>query len=250
MARRPVSLSARPLLLLVVVLLVGMVAQAFVPTMPSNAASAARAACTPAGRRVMMAAADGAEGGGPTKKKRGWPVGRALKTFLQFNGPRLFSRRRSKKEEEAAGAPSMGLGTPLAHGVVLVTGATGGVGKRVVELLRRKGLRVRALARNRQKALAMLSQGQEPEKGSGLEIVQADVADAQQLTAAVMDGVVAVVACTAAIVQPKAGDTEDRARYYQGIVFYEPETVDKPVRGFGLYTCGFVRTGPSPSFPS
>lgn len=28
--------------------------------------------------------------------------------------------------------------------------------------------------------------------------------------------------------QPKTGDSEDRAKYYQGIVFYEPETVDKP----------------------
>lgn len=213
-----------PSFLLALVLLglqLGAAVQAFVavrttvPTSPSVAS--ARRVC--GGARgpgcVVMAAADGDEG---AKKKRGWPVGRALRTFLQFNGPRLFPRRRRSKEEDAgaAVAPSMGQGTPLAHGVVLVTGGTGGLGKRVVTLLHRKGLRVRALARNRQKALAMLSKGQEPEKGSGLEIVQADVADAKQLTAAIMDGVVAVVACTAAIVQPKAGDTEDRARYYQG----------------------------------
>jgi hypothetical protein len=176
--------------------------------------------------RILLAAADGEDGG---KKKRGWPVGRALRTFLQFNGPRLFPRRRGSApavppEEAGAVVPSMGQGLPLAHGVVLVTGATGGVGKRIVELLLKKGLRVRALARNKQKALAMLNKGQEPEKGARLEIVQADVSDAKQLPASVMEGVVAVVAATAAIVQPKAGDTEDRARYYQGIVFYEPET--------------------------
>lgn len=161
------------------------------------------------------------------EKKKGWPVGRALRTFLSFNGPRLFSRKK-KGGGTAIAARSVELGQdlPLGHGVVLVTGATGGVGKRVVDLLLKKGLRVRALARNRQKALAMLSAGKEPAEGGLLEIVQADVSDAKSLTAQAFQDVVAVVACTAAIVQPKAGDTEDRARYYQGIKFYEPETVD------------------------
>lgn len=35
--------------------------------------------------------------------------------------------------------------------------------------------------------------------------------------------VVAVVSCTAAIVRPKEGDGSDRAKYFQGITFYEPE---------------------------
>jgi hypothetical protein len=206
-------------LVLVVVVMLASIAQGFLSTAavaPGAAPPAgAPAAVTAASRwasggrtsssTILAAAADGEADGG--KKKRGWPVGRALRTFLQFNRPRLFPRRRRSSEptEEGAVAPSMGQGLPLAHGVVLVTGATGGVGRRVVELLLKKGLRVRALARNRQKALAMLSQGQEPEKGSRLEVVQADVSDAKQLTPAVMEGVVAVVACTAAIVQPKVG---------------------------------------------
>lgn len=119
--------------------------------------------------------------------------------------------------------------THIASGVILVTGATGGVGKRVVEQLLKKGLRVRGLARNKQKALAFHSQGKEPSPDSLLEIVEADVSKPQTLTPAIFKDVVAVVACTAAIVQPKVGDNEDRAKYYQGIVFYEPETVDRPV---------------------
>eukprot|EP00952_Eustigmatos_sp_NYUAD-ZCMA_P014272 55805-Eustigmatos_ZCMA.PRE.1 len=47
-----------------------------------------------------------------------------------------------------------------------VTGATGGVGKRVVDVLLKKGVRVRALARNKSKALAILNQGQEPKEGT------------------------------------------------------------------------------------
>lgn len=34
---------------------------------------------------------------------------------------------------------------------------------------------------------------------------------------------VAVISCTAAIVRPKEGDGPDRAKYFQGITFYEPE---------------------------
>jgi uncharacterized protein YbjT (DUF2867 family) len=40
--------------------------------------------------------------------------------------------------------------------VVLVTGATGGVGRRVVDILRNKGIPVRVLARNEEKARSML----------------------------------------------------------------------------------------------
>ena len=32
-----------------------------------------------------------------------------------------------------------------------------------------------------------------------------------------------MVSCTAAIVRPKEGDGPDRAKYFQGIEFYEPE---------------------------
>ncbi|TFJ88340.1 hypothetical protein NSK_000689 [Nannochloropsis salina CCMP1776] len=170
-----------------------------------------------------------------SSSKKGWPVGRALRTFLSFNGPRFLSGRRKKKTSGGVGiatattvTPQFGADLPVGHGIVLVTGATGGVGRRVVSLLLEKGIRVRALARNEQKALAMLNGGQKPEPGALLEIVNADIRDPAALTPELMEGVTAVIGCTAAIVQPKSGDSEDRAKYYQGIVFYEPETLDSP----------------------
>lgn len=93
--------------------------------------------------------------------------------------------------------------------MVQVTGATGGVGKRVVEVLRQRGLRVRALARNQGKAQAFFN-GQDD-----VEIVVADIKDPSSLRPSMFKDVVAVVACTAAIVMPREGDSADRAKYYQ-----------------------------------
>lgn len=53
--------------------------------------------------------------------------------------------------------------------------------------------------------------------GSLLEVVSADVSQIETLPPELFKDVVAVVACMAAIVKPKEGDTEDRAKYYQGI---------------------------------
>jgi len=50
-----------------------------------------------------------------------------------------------------------------------------------------------------------------------LEIVVADVSQPTSLKPDLFKGVVGVVACTAAIVMPKEGDSADRAKYYQGI---------------------------------
>lgn len=104
-----------------------------------------------------------------------------MRTVMFFNGPRRprlpelpFSRRKreERKARRAARKAARATSSPIhnaegmgsrgnlndeavklprhlgeAGGVVLVTGATGGVGKRVVEELRRKGLPVRAMVR-------------------------------------------------------------------------------------------------------
>jgi nucleoside-diphosphate-sugar epimerase len=71
---------------------------------------------------------------------------------------------------------------------ILVTGATGKVGSRLVKQLAQRGNRVRALVRDATRAADML--------GDGVELAKGDLLDADSLTAAVR-GIDAVVHCAA-----------------------------------------------------
>ncbi|QIR35785.1 NAD(P)H-binding protein [Tolypothrix sp. PCC 7910] len=102
-------------------------------------------------------------------------------------------------------------------GVILVAGATGGLGKRVVKRLLERGYQVRCLVRDIEKARTIL--------GNDIDLVVADITKPETLTPIVMANLQAVVCCTAVRVQPVEGDTADRAKYYQGIKFYQPEIV-------------------------
>jgi uncharacterized protein YbjT (DUF2867 family) len=102
-------------------------------------------------------------------------------------------------------------------GVILVAGATGGVGKRVVKKLRERGYQVRCLVRDIDKARSILR--------NDVDLVVADITKAETLNALVMANIKAVICCTAVRVQPVEGDTADRAKYYQGVKFYQPEIV-------------------------
>ena len=104
--------------------------------------------------------------------------------------------------------------------MILVVGATGGVGKRVVRLLGERNYGVRALVRDAKRAREML--------GDGVELFEADITIPETLTPAMMAGVSAVICCTGTRVQPVEGDTPNREKYYQGIKFYLPEVVDSP----------------------
>uniref|UniRef100_A0A0G4GLY8 NADH:ubiquinone oxidoreductase intermediate-associated protein 30 domain-containing protein n=1 Tax=Chromera velia CCMP2878 TaxID=1169474 RepID=A0A0G4GLY8_9ALVE len=165
-----------------------------------------------------------------------WSFRRALRTLIWFNGPDPLKRVRKWWKGAPAELPETNnekAPEDLQDGFVLVVGATGGVGRRIVEKLLKQGFNVRALARNRSKALAMLSGGEEPsgtrgEDGSGLlDIRQADITKMEELTPDVFEGVKAVFVCSAAIVTPK-DDSKDRKKYYQGIKFFEPTVVDLP----------------------
>jgi uncharacterized protein YbjT (DUF2867 family) len=101
--------------------------------------------------------------------------------------------------------------------VILVAGATGGVGKRVVQRLLEQGYKVRALVRNIDKARSIL--------GNNVDLVVADITKPETLNSVVMANIQAVICCTAVRVQPVEGDTADRAKYYQGVKFYQPEIV-------------------------
>ncbi len=146
-----------------------------------------------------------------------WELGRFWQTLtyfeiLPFMGclKRLFSGKNNDIQ------------TPKnqAMGKILVVGATGGVGKRVVRRLLENHYSVRALVRDRQKARELL--------GDRVEFIEGDITRPQTLTSALMENVCAVICATGTRVQPVEGDTPNRDKYYQGIQFYQPEVKDSP----------------------
>lgn len=148
------------------------------------------------------------------KNRSQWDAGRFVRTLAYFEVlpfvnwlQRLLQGNDNK--DRAAGGKKVG--------VVLVAGATGGVGKRVVQRLVERGYKVRSLVRDADKARAIL--------GEDVELVVADITKPETLNSEMMANVQAVVGCTAVRVQPVGGDTPDRAKYNQGVKFYQPEIV-------------------------
>ncbi len=148
-----------------------------------------------------------------------WDAGRFVQTLSYFEVipflsclKQLFAGSTNNKKDSQGGGKRVG--------VILVAGATGGVGKRVVRRLIERKYPVRALVRDAQRAREML--------GNDVELFEADITIPETLTPQLMDDVCAVVCCTGVRVQPVEGDTPDRAKYYQGIKFYMPEVVDSP----------------------
>lgn len=171
---------------------------------------------------------------GGSGERQPWDFARFAETVLYFNPlptpdqvlRKLFGGQSSPAPAMASStssdvvqtliAPSSGGGGGAAQQpAVLVTGATGGVGKRVVaQLLQRPGARVRALVRDAQKGRDLL--GSLPAApGARLELVAADLTQPRTLLPGMFEGVGAVVACSAVKVAPKEGDTADRAKYNQ-----------------------------------
>ncbi len=145
-----------------------------------------------------------------------WNLGRFLKTLSYFGVIPFIGSIRGLQQffsqsNELPQSPAE---------VILVTGATGGVGKRVVQRLQQRGLTVRALVRDGKKARNML--------GNAVELFEADIIVPETLTPALMKNVTAIICCTGTKVQPVEGDTPNREKYYQGIKFYLPEVVDVP----------------------
>lgn len=142
-----------------------------------------------------------------------WDAGRFWRTLAYFRViPFIGSLDKFKRQPKKA--PTENKGT------ILVAGATGGVGKRVVRRLLEQGYQVRSLVRDSKKAREML--------GDRLELVEGDITLPQTLTPQVTKDIQAVICCTGTRVQPKEGDTPNREKYYQGIKFYMPEVVDVP----------------------
>ncbi len=146
------------------------------------------------------------------QKNGSWDIGRFVKTLAYFDIipfigclQRLFLGNDNK---------NISIGKSM--GIVLVAGATGGVGKRVVQILVDRGYQVRCLVRNCDRAKSILPQN--------VELIEGDITKPETLTPQLM-AVQAVICCTSVKVQPVEGDTPDRAKYNQGIKFYQPEIV-------------------------
>ncbi|MED6216443.1 hypothetical protein PIB30_007787 [Stylosanthes scabra] len=148
--------------------------------------------------------------------RQGWDFGRFIKTLYFFNGPpspaKFFDFLVEKLSGPSPSEPVNSMGT---SDIVLVAGATGGVGRRVVDILRKKGIPVRILVRNEEKARRML--------GPDVDLVVGDITKDSTLKPEYFKGVKKVINAASVIVGPKEGDTPDRAKYSQGIKFFEPE---------------------------
>ncbi|XP_063939214.1 protein HIGH CHLOROPHYLL FLUORESCENCE PHENOTYPE 173, chloroplastic isoform X2 [Daucus carota subsp. sativus] len=135
-------------------------------------------------------------------------------TLRSYKG--IISAEADKKVEKLTGpAPSEPVKPMDTSGIVLVAGATGGVGRRVVDVLRKKGLPVRVLVRNEEKAKRML--------GPDVDMIVGDITKSSTLLPEYFKGVKKVINAVSVIVGPKEGDTPERAKYNQGIKFFEPE---------------------------
>ncbi|GJP59841.1 hypothetical protein CLOP_g15469 [Closterium sp. NIES-67] len=163
-------------------------------------------------------------GQSPQGGRQPWDLGRFARTVLFFNEPPsldslLTSLVSALTGASSSPAPVAAAGRARQEGeqLVLVVGATGGVGRRVVEQLRAQGVPVRALVRNLEKARRLL--------GEDVDVVAADVTQMATLQPAFFRGVTAVVNACAVTVGPKEGDTADRQKYYQ-IIGNTPEAVE------------------------
>ncbi len=146
-----------------------------------------------------------------------WDLGRFWQTLTYFEiipfiscWQRLFSQERSQKNNNQQ----------ITKMKVLVVGATGGVGKRVVKNLLERNYDVIALVRDAERGKKIL--------GDKVKLFEADLTIPETLKPEMMSGVSAVICCSGTRVQPVEGDTPTREKYYQGIKFYLPEVVDSP----------------------
>lgn len=151
--------------------------------------------------------------------KQPWDLKRFFKTLTYFEIiPFIGSLKCLRKiilgeEEKTAMVPDI-----KQAGVILVAGATGGVGKRVVKRLRELNYPVRVLVRSIERAKTIL--------GEDLDFYEGDITIPQTLQPELMEDVTAVICCTGTRVQPVEGDTPNRDKYYQGVKFYQPEIAE------------------------
>ena len=114
-----------------------------------------------------------------TQKRSQWDAGRFFKTLTYFEVLPLLGWLQEITSQEVSNVSRR-----KDMGVILVAGATGGVGKRVVRRLVERNYSVRALVRDAEKAREML--------GDKVEIFEADITIPETLTPQLSERVTAV----------------------------------------------------------
>jgi uncharacterized protein YbjT (DUF2867 family) len=150
------------------------------------------------------------------QKRSQWEIGRFVETLSFFDViPFLgcFQRLLMGKKQEKVNQPG-----ERSVGVILVAGATGGVGKRVVSQLKAESYPIRALVRSIERGKPML--------GEDIDYYEGDITIPESLKPELMADVETIICCTGTRVQPVEGDTPTREKYYQGVKFYEPEIAE------------------------
>ena len=111
------------------------------------------------------------------------------------------------------------------RGKILVTGASGGSGRRVVRDLLAARRKVRALTRSRERLIeALATVGVDAEDAEKKGMLDIFVSDLFNIKEEMFEGIVGIASCTGAKVGPK--DDVDRSKYFQGIKFYPPVVLD------------------------
>lgn len=186
-------------------------------------------------RLTVKATGNNSENTTEDQKTSKWDLGRFVKTLWFFNGPpspsgilrNIFNAEKGMANvSQSADTNMVVLAGPYSspEHVVMVTGGTGGVGKRVVSLLLQQGRHVRAVVRDVEKASGMYAEvvGGSLPREACLELVPADITQRQTLLPEYFVGVRQLIWCAATKIVPKEGDDESRSKYYQGIKFYDP----------------------------
>lgn len=158
-----------------------------------------------------------------------WPVGRFLTNFFFYTPLGMALRGRPVTPSVSPTASTNGAGTGDAR-PVLVTGASGATGRRVIAELLSRGRRVRALTRSREKLLSALRDLPLPNsldldallKKSQLQII---VSDLYNVPADALFDIAGAINCTGTKTGP-VDDDEQRSKYYQGVVYYPPEVLE------------------------
>jgi uncharacterized protein YbjT (DUF2867 family) len=162
---------------------------------------------------------------------RPWPVLRFIKDATFFFNPFRDPNARPNPTERLVQQQAMPRADPerAPGGLVLVAGATGLLGRRVVAQLLAAGYSVRALVRSEKRAEQVLGNLKYPKSKLGERAapgtLQLLFGDLYNVPPEGVQDVTAVICCTGVKIGPQ-DDTPDRDKYGQGIKFYEPVVLE------------------------